>query len=370
MDNFYKDSPDGLIGNEDCGQMSAWYVLSALGIYPVTPGANKYDVGSPIFQKATINASGKEIIFAVEGLSSKAIYVEAIAEDDGSAMVRPLRNHQISHDIFNRNCTVKFRMVEQLNIDDLKFDDNQTTPLLQTDFVALPIIDAANKSFRGTTNISLIPNNANSILHYTLDGSEPNKTSAIYSTPININESKIVKTIEVDNRGYKSKVAVAEFVKLPNDWSIKLNSNYESIYDAGGAEGLIDGIRGDNNWRKGRWQGYQKQPLDAIIDLQKTKAVTKVNVSFLQDTRAWIVFPKLVEVFLSDDGINFRKVANQSSSIDINELNVVQQTMNFSLIGIKTRFVKIVAHQYGNLPEWHEGAGGDTHIFVDEIVVE
>ena len=370
LDSFYKDSPDGLIGNEDCGQMSAWYVMSALGIYPTTPGSKKYDVGIPIFKRATINASGKEIVFVTEGLSDKAKYVEAIAEDDGSAMIRPLRNHQISHDIFNKNCTVKFRMVEQLNLNNLRFDDGQTTPLLQTDFVALPIIDAPGKSFRGETNIVLKPNNVTSILYYTLDGSEPNVTSSIFTKPVTVNESKIVKAIEVDDRGHKSKVALAEFIKIPNDWTIKLNSNYESIYDAGGPEGLIDGIRGDSNWRKGGWQGYQKQPLDAIIDLQKIKEVNKVKVSFLQDTRAWIVFPKLIEVFVSDDGTSYRKVANQSAGIDINELDVVQQTISFSIVGTKTRFIKIVAHQYGNLPAWHEGAGGDTHIFVDEIIVE
>lgn len=52
--NFYKNSPDGLIGNEDCGQMSAWYVMSALGIYPVAPGANQYELGLPLFPKVQL----------------------------------------------------------------------------------------------------------------------------------------------------------------------------------------------------------------------------------------------------------------------------------------------------------------------------
>jgi predicted alpha-1,2-mannosidase len=47
MKNFYKNEPDGLIGNEDCGQMSAWYVLTAMGIYPVCPGKNTYDITEP-----------------------------------------------------------------------------------------------------------------------------------------------------------------------------------------------------------------------------------------------------------------------------------------------------------------------------------
>lgn len=51
MNEFYSDQPDGLCGNEDCGQMSAWYVLSALGIYPVDPVSGKFTLGLPAFQK-------------------------------------------------------------------------------------------------------------------------------------------------------------------------------------------------------------------------------------------------------------------------------------------------------------------------------
>ena len=51
---MYANDPDGLIGNEDCGQMSAWYVLSALGFYPVTPGSDQYIIGSPLFSLAEI----------------------------------------------------------------------------------------------------------------------------------------------------------------------------------------------------------------------------------------------------------------------------------------------------------------------------
>ena len=54
MDEFYKPTPDGLIGNEDCGQMSAWYVLSASGFYEVTPGSSIYAFGTPLFKEVEI----------------------------------------------------------------------------------------------------------------------------------------------------------------------------------------------------------------------------------------------------------------------------------------------------------------------------
>ncbi len=64
MDEMYHDAPDGLSGNEDCGQMSAWYVMSALGFYQISPGINReYDLGYPLFDRATIHLSnGKSCV--------------------------------------------------------------------------------------------------------------------------------------------------------------------------------------------------------------------------------------------------------------------------------------------------------------------
>ncbi len=55
LKNFYHDQPDGIIGNEDCGQMSAWYIMSSLGFYPVFTASGQYVLGSPLFDKVTIN---------------------------------------------------------------------------------------------------------------------------------------------------------------------------------------------------------------------------------------------------------------------------------------------------------------------------
>ena len=78
MDNFYKPEPDGLIGNEDCGQMSAWYVLSAAGFYPVTPGSPLYAIGSPLFPEVRFNLeNGKTFVIKARGVSAKNIYIQA-----------------------------------------------------------------------------------------------------------------------------------------------------------------------------------------------------------------------------------------------------------------------------------------------------
>ncbi|MDB5121803.1 MAG: sugar hydrolase [Sphingobacteriales bacterium] len=79
MKEFYHDKPDGIIGNEDCGQMSAWYIFSSLGFYPVFPASGVYAIGSPLFNSATIKLEkGKK--FTVESVNNNAenIYIQSI----------------------------------------------------------------------------------------------------------------------------------------------------------------------------------------------------------------------------------------------------------------------------------------------------
>ncbi len=74
----YNTGPDGLSGNEDCGQMSAWYVFSAMGLYPFNPASAEYQIGSPIFEKSTINISeGKTFTIIAENTSDNNIYIQS-----------------------------------------------------------------------------------------------------------------------------------------------------------------------------------------------------------------------------------------------------------------------------------------------------
>lgn len=79
MKEFYHDAPDGLIGNEDCGQMSSWYAFSSLGFYPVFPASGKYVFGSPLFDKATIKLpGGKTFTVIAENGGPENIYIQDI----------------------------------------------------------------------------------------------------------------------------------------------------------------------------------------------------------------------------------------------------------------------------------------------------
>ena len=93
-ERFYLPTPEGLIGNEDAGQMSAWYVFSALGFYPVNPAGGIYVIGSPLLPESTINLeNGNTFRVTAQGLSDENIYIQS-AKLNGEA----LDNVWITHD--------------------------------------------------------------------------------------------------------------------------------------------------------------------------------------------------------------------------------------------------------------------------------
>ena len=75
IDEFYTTKPDGLAGNEDAGQMSAWYILSNLGFYPVEPAGARYWFGTPMFEQASINVPGGKFTVKAKGLSPENRYI-------------------------------------------------------------------------------------------------------------------------------------------------------------------------------------------------------------------------------------------------------------------------------------------------------
>jgi predicted alpha-1,2-mannosidase len=106
IDSFYHDGPNGIVGNEDCGQMSAWYVFSSLGFYPVFPASGTYAIGSPVFDKATIKLeNGRQFSVQTVNNSKKNIYVQRI-ELNG----KPYTKTYIDHKDIIQGGTLKFYM--------------------------------------------------------------------------------------------------------------------------------------------------------------------------------------------------------------------------------------------------------------------
>jgi predicted alpha-1,2-mannosidase len=366
MANFYKNDPDGLIGNEDCGQMSAWYVLSAMGLYHVTPGTELYDLSTPAFERIKINSeNGKPFFIKAPGLNEKTFYITAARLNSNK-----INGLQLSYSDIVKGGELNYILS---NVPRKIYDDlAQQVPQINenTGFVINPVIEGGTMSFQNIRKIAIASAQKNVKIFYTTDGTEPTNKSTLYAKPLNVDHSQTVKAIAYDAAGNKSFVTTGVYKKMEHDWAVKTNTAYEQMYDGGGAIGLIDGIRGETNWRKGNWQGYQKTDVDVIIDLKKTTTISSVSAGFLQDTRAWIVMPKEVIVEVSNDGKTFTQVSDKKDLLPIEELTPQLKTAEMTFTPVKTRFVRLKAVQYGKLPSWHESPGGDTHIFMDEIEIK
>ncbi|PQV50229.1 putative alpha-1,2-mannosidase [Jejuia pallidilutea] len=113
LDSQYNTSPNGLSGNEDCGQMSAWYVLSSVGLYPMNPASTEYEIGSPIFDTSTFNLpNGKTFTIEAEHVSDKNIYIQSATLNG-----EPFNNTSISHETILNGGILHFVMGASPNKD-------------------------------------------------------------------------------------------------------------------------------------------------------------------------------------------------------------------------------------------------------------
>lgn len=369
LNEFYKNAPDGLIGNEDCGQMSAWYIMSALGFYQVAPSIPRYDIGRPFFKEAKINLeNGKTFTIKAPNVSDKNLYVESVK----------LNGKEHSKTFFEHSDITKGGVLE-FNMTDLELAwkprEYSKSSIADMSFVTVPTIETKENVFTDSTTISLRLNSSepsvvtlmNAKILYSVDGGEP---KIEYRKPFTIDKTTTVKAVAVNEKGAKSFVVESKLNKIPHDWSVKLFSKYNRQYTGGGDFGLIDGIRGTLNFASGEWQGYQDQDFVAVIDLKKETEIKRVGGGFLQDARPWIWMPKAVEFEVSDDGENFRKVAEIKTDVAPEDMKPQIKDYMQEIASTKARFVRVKAINLGKIPAWHPGAGFDAFIFVDEIFIQ
>ncbi|MBL7883888.1 MAG: GH92 family glycosyl hydrolase, partial [Bacteroidia bacterium] len=325
LNEFYKNSPDGLIGNEDCGQMSAWYVLSSMGIYPVCPGKNTYDVGKCIWSNVKINLEN--------GSTIELNPTSKLLNETTVQLIKSPNNTSALSDYKTKN------------------------------IIPVPIIYANSKMFTDSLLVNIQSNNKQNKIMLSINNTEFKE----YVKPFYIYQSSAVSAYTLSNDD-KSTTVKASFYKKPNNWNIQLISKYNAQYTAGGNEGLIDGIRGETSWRKGEWQGYQYQNFECIIDLKKETTINYFSSGYLQDTRSWILMPTKVEYYTSSDNINFQLVATVNNTIDAKNYDVIIRNFEAKFANsVKAKYIKVKAYNFGTLPEWHQGAGDQAFIFIDEI---
>jgi len=356
LDEQYSHLPDGLSGNEDCGQMSAWYVLSAMGFYSVTPGLNYYTIGTPLFKKVTLNLeNGNTFIINAKNVSEKNIFIQS-ANLNGKVF----EDSFIKHSDIIKGGILVFEMGSSSS-----GWGSKSVPLssiTKNEIVAVPYFEAKSQTFTDTLSIKLGSVDGGEI-YYSIN----NNNEQIYENPITINtDANISCRIK---KGEKwSKQVSANYYKTDNTKSIKIESIYANQYAAAGDKTLIDHLRGGENYRTGNWQGY-REDLDVTIDLGKEKEITTVSLGCMQDIKSWIFFPKKIEYFSSTNGKDFSFLGEKKTSFADNKEGsfINDYTLKTK---IKAKYIKVTATNYGVCPNWHLGAGGKTWLFVDEITIK
>ena len=331
---LYASEPYGLCGNEDCGQMSAWYVLSSLGLYPVCPGSGEWVLTRPLFHHAYIHL--------VDGRT-----VEIHRKDWHTGSFATHKN------LSDSSCV---RLPES----------DRITPV--------PRFGTDCQRFSDSLQVSLsMPLFAHDCtLYYTADGSEPDTNAMRFCHPFTIFGDATIKAVAWHPATGYSKVVTARYVRFEKDKAVRYIKTPDPMYSDGGGDALVDRIEGRENFRLGGWQGWRGD-MDVVVDLFDVRPIKEVGVCCLQDMRAWVFFPSAIEIESSVDGTTFAPLAatDLSRQGEPQESRQDERSKQLFTVGCnaKARYLHIVARNYGALPSWHVSAGEQAWLFCSEITV-
>lgn len=195
-----------------------------------------------------------------------------------------------------------------------------------------------------------------------------NDEKMVYRKPISITESTTI--IAATHSGGQQIGNVAKFkidLHKAAGAPIEISSPPHPSYNAGGKEALNNGILG-NNTRYGdsEWLGWKGENFEGTIFLEDRPTINNISLRFFSSPSQWIYLPKNIEVSISDDGNIYSRVA-QIATPAISHTPV--KTVDIPLKSLSARFIKIKAHRFGIIPEGNQGAGHESWLFIDEIVV-
>ena len=188
-----------------------------------------------------------------------------------------------------------------------------------------------------------------------------------YSTPLNIQKNNQIKLAYFENGKQKSAlIEQAFYISKSTGKNISLKFNASEKYSSGNPFTLVNGVRGDSIRRQSDWLGFRVNNLEATIDLEKSTAFSKVKLNFLKDPANWIHYPKLIEILASEDGKNFKTIGGLSGEA----IKTMKGKVEIEFPIQNAQYVKIIAVHSGKILEGNPGAGSDSWLFVDEILID
>jgi predicted alpha-1,2-mannosidase len=366
LNEMYTINPDGYSGNEDCGQMSAWYVLSAAGFYPVTPTSNLYIIGTPQHKETIFNLeNGNTFTIKAKNLSEKNIYIQS-AKLNGQDYTQSYINH---NDIMEGGELI-FYMGSKPNVN--WGSEDQDIPVSEiTDNLIIPTPYSSSKrrSFNKEIKIKLKHQFENTNIYYTTNGAEPTNQTNLYEHPLTIDKTTTIKYF-AEKQGQKSFIAELNLIKFPKGKNIELISKPHQQYSGESDSSLIDGIFGGHDFRIGDWLGFYAKDMEAIIDFGKNKRVSNLSVNFIQDVNSWIFMPEYVEYYHSHDGKNYTLLGKVDTKTPEDEWGSIIEDYTLKINPVWTRYIKVIGKSGIMCPDWHKGKGNQLFIFADEITIK
>ena len=180
LNEQYYNTPEGMSGNEDCGQMSAWYVMASMGLYPLCPGTGEFIFAAPLFKKATVTlGNGAKLVITAD--HPEFAYIKDVRWNGESVDAQFITYEQLM-----QGGELEFSLCRK------PYDgrDNLKAPysLCESDIVSMPYLKG-NPSFFDTSFTAEISCHTPDVqIRYTLDGSEPDENSTLYEGPFTITD--------------------------------------------------------------------------------------------------------------------------------------------------------------------------------------
>lgn len=206
-------------------------------------------------------------------------------------------------------------------------------------------------------------------IHYTLDGSEPTAASPRAEGVVKVKENAVFSAKALrptgDSRVLTEKICFSKSSMKP----IVANQPVNNQYKFKGESTLVDGLKGNGNYKTGRWIAFFKNDMDVTIDLQQPTEISRVALSTCVEKGDWVFDARGLTVEVSADGKNFTKVASESYPVmkEDDKNGVYHHELTFD--PVQARYVRVIAPTEQSMPAWHGGKGSPAFLFVDEIEI-
>lgn len=206
-------------------------------------------------------------------------------------------------------------------------------------------------------------------IYYSLDGSYPGPGSIIFDKPFMVNLPSTIKAAAYyENKPY----GTATILDLPVSYGrpVTLAPPPSPKYNASAAQSLTDGLRGSTDFKAGNWLGFEGDNLFATINLESTRKISELTVSYMESGNSWIFGPSAIVVHTSDNGVTFTPVYSYDLSTQHWSPVAALKSFKASFPETEAQYVRVTVYNQGTCPTGSACEGKKSWLFVDEITVK